>query len=72
MLNIVKSSIEFSYKAASAALFGILLLIAFAVTAPMGSDLFLGLFRYDYLLLYALLIQICLLYLKLESWAEAR
>lgn len=72
MLKIIKSSIEFSYKAASAALFGILLLIAFAVTAPMGSDLFLGLFRYDYLLLYALLIQICLLYLKLESWAEAK
>ncbi|WP_445115323.1 DUF817 domain-containing protein [Acinetobacter sp. WZC-1] len=63
---------ELLYKAASAALFGILLLIAFAVTARMGSHEYLGLFRYDYLLIYALLIQICLLYLKLESWAEAK
>jgi uncharacterized membrane protein YoaT (DUF817 family) len=29
-------------------------------------------YRYDYLLIYALIIQICLLYLKLESWAEAK
>lgn len=72
MLNILKSSIEFSYKAASAALFGILLLIAFALTASMGSHEFYGLFRYDYLLIYALIIQACLLYLKLESWAEAK
>lgn len=60
------------FKAASAALFGLLLLIAFAVTAPMGSHEYYGFFRYDYLLFYALLIQVCLLYLKLESWAEAR
>ncbi|WP_252150253.1 DUF817 family protein [Acinetobacter sp. B51(2017)] len=71
-MNILKSSIEFSYKAASAALFGILLLIAFALTASMGSHEFYGLFRYDYLLIYALIIQACLLYLKLESWAEAK
>ncbi|WP_161984992.1 DUF817 family protein [Acinetobacter haemolyticus] len=59
-------------KAASAALFGILLLIAFAVTAPMGSHEYYGFFRYDYLLFYALIIQVCLIYLKLESWAEAK
>ena len=64
--------IQFSFKAASAALFGILLLIAFAVTASMGSQEYFGYFRYDYLLFYALAIQGCLLYLKLESWAEAK
>ena len=63
---------EFAYKAVSAALFGILLLIAFAVTAPMGSDAYWGLYRYDYLLLYALSIQILLLAFKLETWAEAK
>jgi uncharacterized membrane protein YoaT (DUF817 family) len=72
VLNLLKSSIEFSYKAASAALFGILLLLAFALTAFMGSHEFYGLFRYDYLLVYALVIQVCLLYFKLESWAEAK
>lgn len=72
MLHVFKLGIDFSFKAVSAALFGILLLLAFAFTAPMGSHEFYGLFRYDYLLFYALLIQICLLYLKLESWAEAK
>lgn len=62
---------EFSTKAASAALFGILLLIAFALTASMGSQN-ISIFRYDYLLFYALIIQVCLLYLKLESWAEIK
>ncbi len=63
---------EFLSKAASAALFGILLLIAFVLTAKMGSHEFYGFFRYDYLLFYALIIQICLIYLKLESIAEAK
>lgn len=67
-----KSLFEFLYKAASAALFGILLLIAFVLTAHMGSHEFYGFFRYDYLLFYALIIQVCLLYLKLESWSEAK
>lgn len=71
-MKILKSCFEFSYKAASAALFGILLLLAFVITASMGSHEFYGFFRYDYLLFYALIIQICLLYLKLESWAEAK
>ncbi|WP_407304629.1 DUF817 family protein [Acinetobacter sp.] len=68
----IKSCFEFLFKAASAALFGILLLIAFALTAFMGSQEFYGFFRYDYLLFYALIIQVCLLYLKLESWSEAK
>nr|WP_180042710.1 MULTISPECIES: DUF817 family protein [unclassified Acinetobacter] len=72
MISFFKSCFEFSFKAASAALFGILLLIAFALTASMGNQEFYGLFRYDYLLFYALIIQVCLLYLKLESWAEAK
>ena len=69
---LIKSLFDFSFKAAFAALFGILLLIAFALTAPMGSHEYYGFFRYDYLLFYALIIQACLLYLKLESWAEAK
>lgn len=72
MMNYFKSLFEFLSKAASAALFGILLLIAFIITAKMGSQEFYGFFRYDYLLFYALIIQACLLYLKLESWAEAK
>lgn len=72
MIRLLKSCFEFSFKAASAALFGILLLIAFALTSSMASQEFFGFFRYDYLLFYALTIQVCLLYLKLESWAEAK
>lgn len=67
-----KASLELLYKAASAALFGILLLFAFALSSSMGSDAYLGIYRYDYLLLYALSIQIFLLYFKLESFAEAK
>ena len=72
MIDFFKSGFEFTYKAASAALFGILLLLAFAQTASMGSELFYGFYRYDYLLFFALLIQVVLLYTKLESWAEAK
>ncbi|WP_144576913.1 DUF817 family protein, partial [Siminovitchia fortis] len=54
MILLLKNILEFLYKAASAALFGILLLLAFMLTANMGSEAFYGLFRYDYLLLYAL------------------
>ena len=43
-----------------------------AFTASMGSQEYFGFFRYDYLLFYAVLIQVCLMYLKLESWAEAK
>lgn len=72
MMQFFSSFFEFSYKAASAALFGILLLIAFVLTAGMGDQSYGGVFRYDYLLFYALIIQFCLLYSKLESWAEAK
>lgn len=71
-MNLLKSIFEFHSKAAYAALFGLLLLIAFALTASMGNHEYYGLFRYDYLLIYALIIQLCLLLLKLESWAEAK
>lgn len=71
-MNLLKSIFEFHYKAAYAALFGILLLIAFAVTAPMANQEYYGFFRYDYLLFYALIIQVCLILLKLESWGEAK
>lgn len=71
-MTVLKACFEFFNKAVSAALFGILLLIAFALTASMGSDQFLGCFRYDYLFFYALIIQVCLIYLKLESWAEVK
>ncbi|RZF51634.1 DUF817 family protein [Acinetobacter halotolerans] len=71
-MQLIVLLLSFLTKAVSAALFGILLLIAFALTAPMGSHEYYGFFRYDYLLFYALVIQICLLYLKLESWEEAK
>lgn len=63
---------QLMFKAASAALFGLLLLIAFALSAPLGGQEYLGFYRYDYLLFYALLIQLVLLLAKLESWAEAK
>lgn len=72
MIEILRSSFEFLFKAASAALFGILLLLAFAATSSMGSESFYGFYRYDYLLFYSIIIQIILIYLKLESWAEAK
>ena len=64
--------LHFIVRAASAALFGLLLLIAFVFTAPMGSHEYYGFYRYDYLLFYALIIQVGLLYFKLESWSEAK
>lgn len=72
MRLIILALASFSYKSISAALFGILLLLAFAITAPMGKDAYFGLYRYDYLLFYALVIQGLLLYFKLETWAEAK
>ena len=71
-MMLLKACSEFIYKAAFAALFGILLLCAFALTAPMASEPAFGFYRYDYLLAYALIIQVLLLYLKMESWAEAK
>ncbi|MBF7686919.1 DUF817 family protein [Acinetobacter rathckeae] len=56
----------------SAAFFGILLLLIFAVTSNMGDRAYLGFYRYDYLFFCAVIIQICMLYLKLESLNEAK
>jgi uncharacterized membrane protein YoaT (DUF817 family) len=69
---ILKLCADFIHKAALAALFGILLLSAFAVSYSMGDHQFLGLYRYDYLFFFAIIIQVLLLYLKLESWDEAK
>ncbi|MDO4223789.1 MAG: DUF817 family protein [Acinetobacter sp.] len=63
---------DFTFKAVSAALFGILLLLAFAITAPMGHESYFGLYRYDYLLLFSISIQALLIYFKLETWHEAK
>ncbi|SDC06398.1 DUF817 family protein [Acinetobacter boissieri] len=56
----------------SAALFGILLLLSFAVTSGMGDQAYFGFYRYDYLFFCAVLIQVLMLYLKLESLNEAK
>ena len=72
IVNGAKLVAEFVAKAVWAALFGILLLLAFVITAPMGHEPFYGLYRYDYLLIFAVLVQIFLLYFKLESWSEAK
>lgn len=71
-MQLIVLPLNFMTKATSAALFGLLLLVAFAFTAPMGSHEYYGFYRYDYLLFFALTIQVCLLYLKLESWEEAK
>ncbi|MEC7120135.1 MAG: DUF817 family protein [Pseudomonadota bacterium] len=59
----------FLMQSSAAALFGILLLVAFVATAALQWPI-LDWYRYDFLLLYALLIQFFLIYFKLESWRE--
>lgn len=59
-------------RAISAALFGILLLIVFAISFKMGHHDYYGFYRYDYLFFCAVLIQVFMLYFKLETWAEAK
>lgn len=53
----------------AAALFGILLLIAFVITHQMNWPI-AGMYRYDALLVYALIIQGLLIYYKLETVRE--
>jgi uncharacterized membrane protein YoaT (DUF817 family) len=53
----------------SAAIFGILLLLAFVITHQMIWPI-AGIYRYDALLAYALLIQVVLIYWKLETPRE--
>ncbi len=62
-------SFELLRRGFSAALFGGLLLLAFVLTAQLDWPL-LGLYRYDFLLIYALLIQAWLIYFKLETPRE--
>ncbi len=61
--------LELIRRGSSAALFGGLLLLAFVLTAQLDWPL-LGLYRYDFLLIYALLIQAWLIYFKLETPRE--
>ena len=53
----------------AAALFGILLLLAFVLTHQMSWPI-AGMYRYDALLAYALMIQVLLVYFKLETPRE--
>jgi len=56
-------------RGSSAALFGLLLLLAFALTAHTNWPV-CGVYRYDFLLFYALIIQFFLIYFKLETQRE--
>lgn len=56
-------------RSVSAALFGLLLLLAFVITAQGDWPLY-GLYRYDFLLLYALMIQALLVGFRLETARE--
>ncbi len=61
----------FGLKMAWACLFAGLMLLAIIITKmlwPEGA----ALARYDFLVVYAVSIQVALLYFKMESWAEAR
>lgn len=59
-------------RAMSAALFGILLLIVFALSFKMGHHPYGGFYRYDYLFFCAIFIQGLMLYFRMESWQEAK
>ncbi|MEB3766202.1 DUF817 family protein [Acinetobacter sp. MD2] len=59
-------------RAIAAALFGILLLLAFAISSSMDGQSFLGFYRYDYLFFGAVAIQLLMLYFHLETLAEAK
>ncbi|MEB3753415.1 DUF817 family protein [Acinetobacter sp. MD2(2019)] len=59
-------------RAIAAALFGILLLLAFALSASMDGQSFFGFYRYDYLFFAAVAIQLLMLYFHLETLAEAK
>lgn len=64
----LREFIYFGFKQAWACVFGGLLLLGVVVTALWFPDW--GISRYDFLFLYALSIQGCLLLFKLESWRE--
>lgn len=71
-MNVIGAFCRFASLAASAAVFGILLLLAFILSSPMEGQQYFGFYRYDYLLFFALIVQFTMLYLKLESLAEAK
>lgn len=64
-----KTLIQGGVLGLSAALFGILLLLAFVITHQMHWPIG-GIYRYDALLAYALVIQVFLVYFKLETPRE--
>ncbi|WP_201551232.1 DUF817 family protein [Psychrobacter fjordensis] len=66
MLNIILRSGALSL---ASAVFGILLLLAFVLTHQMSWSIS-GIYRYDMLLAYALVIQVFLVYFKLETPRE--
>ncbi len=66
MLNII---LRGSALSLASALFGILLLLAFVLTHQMSWPI-AGIYRYDVLLAYALIIQVFLVYFKLETPRE--
>lgn len=66
MLNVI---LRGSALSAASALFGILLLLAFVLTHQMDWSIY-SIYRYDVLLAYALVIQVLLIYFKLETPRE--
>jgi uncharacterized membrane protein YoaT (DUF817 family) len=70
---VFKTLIQGGLLGVSAALFGLLLLLAFVITHQMTDYIswpIAGIYRYDALLAYALIIQVFLVYFKLETPRE--
>ena len=63
--------LSFGVKQAWACLFGALFLAALIVTHFIYPE-WMPLYRYDFLLLFAVAVQALLLWLRLETWAEAK
>jgi uncharacterized membrane protein YoaT (DUF817 family) len=64
----LREFIYFGFKQAWACIFGGLLLVGILGTGLWFPDI--GISRYDFLFIYAISIQACLLLFKLESWRE--
>ena len=69
--NVLAEFIMFGLKMAWACLFAGLMLGAIIITKLVWPDE-AGLARYDFLVVYAVGIQVALLFFKMESWPEAR
>ena len=63
--------VVFVLKMAWASLFGGLILIGIIVTKAIWTDA-IPLYRYDFLALYAIGLQVLFLWMRLETWDEAR